>query len=200
MFAYCGNNPVNCYDPSGNYFGATSAQLQTVFFIAPGQRGTELGLVQQDAEMIVSIISTQQVLDVGLATIQTSGAIAMGVIYPTAKSITYSFDLLAVYDKCRFSGLGARISLTTAIVCAFVTNAPFSSNTSVEEFYKASGLNILSEGISNLVVSLFAPDANEAQQNCIQHISQKAAFVSVGGSMRYACMTDGLGDGISVRP
>ena len=49
MFAYCGNNPANHVDPSGNQFGSVGSHIKSTYFLAPGQRGTALQMLQREA-------------------------------------------------------------------------------------------------------------------------------------------------------
>ena len=49
MFVYCGNNPANHVDPSGNQFGSVGSHIKSTYFLAPGQRGTALQMLQREA-------------------------------------------------------------------------------------------------------------------------------------------------------
>ena len=200
MFAYCGNNPVNYCDPTGQKFSTAANHKNAVHFKSEGAKGSAFGQFMQGTSDFVQLVSGKQVLNAGHYVISTGASVAFDIVYTISKPIVFFIEALSAYDTCRFAGLGFMPSVFTSLVYSGISIWEVKTKTVREELIKGTGINFLSDIALNLLINTFMPEPSEAAQNRVQHISQRNAAVAVGGSMRFAQFTDEWRDGLSVRP
>ena len=117
MFAYCGNNPVNYCDPTGQKFSTAANHKNAVHFKSEGAKGSAFGQFMQGTSDFVQLVSGKQVLNAGHYVISTGASVAFDIVYTISKPIVFFIEALSAYDTCRFAGLGFMPSVFTSFIC-----------------------------------------------------------------------------------